>query len=265
MPAVDGLKLIGHKGADAIRPGNTLESFEAAVSAGVGMIELDVLRPRSDFADGQDWRRAPAGPADSPGGPLLVAHDWGDAARRDPLTVAAVLDAFTRPPLDRVDFDCDLKIAGRENELVEMLRERDLLERARVSTMEIASLRALQRLEPGPRRGWTLPKISRDWSRIPWAKPLVAGALVSYRRRLPGVVRRQAPDLGVTSIWAYHHVITVRLARACRAEGLELIAWTVDDLDRMRSLAAMGVDGICTNDPRLFDRLDRAVAFPAPG
>ena len=71
---------IGHKGADAIAPGNTLESFAAAVEAGVDAIELDVLRPRRDFADGADWRRAAAGPGRGHGGPLLVAHDWGDAA-----------------------------------------------------------------------------------------------------------------------------------------------------------------------------------------
>ena len=52
----------GHKGADAIRPGNTLESFAAAVDSGVDLIEFDVLRPRADFADGSDWRAAPAGP-----------------------------------------------------------------------------------------------------------------------------------------------------------------------------------------------------------
>ena len=109
------LKRIGHKGADSIRPGNTLESFEAAVAAGAEMIELDVLRPHADFRDGGDWRRAEAGPAAAPGGPLLVAHDWGDAARREPLTLAAVLDAFTRPPLEGVQIDCDLKIAGRED------------------------------------------------------------------------------------------------------------------------------------------------------
>jgi glycerophosphoryl diester phosphodiesterase len=50
-------------------------------------------------------------------------------------------------------------------------------------------------------------------------------------------------------------VITRRLADACHELDLELIAWTVDDLPRMRTLAAMGVDGICTNDPRLFGRL----------
>ncbi len=246
---------IGHKGADSIRPGNTLESFEAAVAAGAELIELDVLRPRRDFDHRDDWRHAAAGPAAAPAGPLLVAHDWGDAARRDPMTLDQTLDAFTRPPLDRVEIDFDLKIAGREDELLEGLRARGLLERARVSTMEVSSLRELRRLEPGLRLGWTVPKITRDWSAMWWAKPLVIGALVAFRVRLPGIVSRRAPGLGVRSVWAYHPVITARLVRACHRHGLELIAWTVDDLSRMRALAALGVDGICTNDPRLFDRL----------
>jgi glycerophosphoryl diester phosphodiesterase len=251
-PTVRRLKRIGHKGADSIRPGNTLESFEAAVGAGAEMIELDVLRPRADFRDGGDWRRAAAGPAAGPGGPLLVAHDWGDAARRRPLTLDQALDAFTRPSLDGVEIDLDLKIAGREGELTKALRQRGLLDRARVSTMEVSSLRELRRVEPELRLGWTLPRITRDWSAIWWAKPLVIGGLVSLRRRLPSIVRRRAPELGVGSIWAYHPVITGRLARACHAADLELIAWTVDDLARMRQLVALGVDGICTNDPRLF-------------
>jgi glycerophosphoryl diester phosphodiesterase len=252
---VSRLKRIGHKGADAIRPGNTLESFEAAVEAGAEMIELDVLRPRSEFRDGADWRRAAAGPVAPGAAPLLVAHDWGDAARRDPLTLAEVLDAFGRPPLHAVGIHCDLKIAGREDEVVSALRSRGLIERASVSTMEVSSLGVLASLEPDLSRGWTLPKVTRDWNSIPWAKPIVLAALVSMRRRLPSIVRRRAPGMGVRSIWAYQPVITPRLVRACHETGLELIAWTVDDLDRMRALARLGVDGICTNDPRLFVQL----------
>jgi glycerophosphoryl diester phosphodiesterase len=219
------------------------------------MIELDVLRPRADFAARDDWRRATAGTVASPGGPLLVAHDWGDVARREPLTLGEVLDAFTRPPLDRIEIDCDVKIAGREDEIVAALRERGLVERAAVSTMETPSLHELSRLEPALRLGWTLPKISRDWSSMPWAKPLVFSGLASLRARLPRIVRRGAPALGVRSVWAYHPVITPRLVRACHDLGLELIAWTVDDLPRMRALEEKGVDGVCTNDPRLFSEL----------
>jgi glycerophosphoryl diester phosphodiesterase len=250
------LKRIGHKGADSIRPGNTLESFEAAVRADADVIELDVLRPRADFARGNDWRRAPAGPVARPAGPLLVAHDWGDAARRQPMTLDETLDAFTRPPLDRVEIDCDLKIAGREDEVVRAIRDRGLIDRAAASTMEVRSLHELRRLEPDLRLGWTLPRIRRDWRSVPWTRPLVVAGLASLRARLPGIVRRRAPAFGVGSVWAFHPVVTRRLADSCHAAGVELIAWTVDEVPRMRALAAIGVDGICTNDPRLFAELD---------
>jgi glycerophosphoryl diester phosphodiesterase len=245
---------VGHKGADAIAPGNTIASFEAAVEAGVDVIELDVLRPRADFADGADWRRAEAGPGNV-GGPLLVAHDWGDAGRRQPLTLAAALEAFLKPPLGGVEIDLDLKIAGREGEVVTALRDAGLTSRAMVSTMEAGSLRELRGLEPELRLGWTVPRITRDWNQVRWARPIVLGGLVSLRARLPGIVRRRAPQLGVGSIWTYHPVITSRLVRACHVAGLKVIAWTVDDVSRMRTLLAYGVDGICTNDPRLFEAL----------
>jgi glycerophosphoryl diester phosphodiesterase len=249
------MRRIGHKGADLIHPGNTLESFEAAVDAGAEMIELDVLRPKAEFRDGADWRRAAAGPVGDGAPPLLVAHDWSDAARREPMRLDQAMDAFTRPPLDRVAIDCDLKIAGREDEVIATIRERGLNGRAQISTMEISSLVALRELDPEIPLGWTLPKVTRDWNSMTWARPVVLAALVSLRARLPGIVRRRAPELGVNSVWAYHPVITRRLADVCHDAGLELIAWTVDDAPRMRTLAAMGVDGICTNDPRLFDEL----------
>jgi glycerophosphoryl diester phosphodiesterase len=249
------VKRIGHKGADLIRPGNTLESFEAAVEAGAEMIELDVLRPKAEFRDGADWRRATAGPVSDGAPPLLVAHDWRDAARRTPMRLDEAMDAFTRAPLDRVSIDCDLKIAGREDEVVAAFRERGLIGRAQISTMEVSSLMALRDLDPEIPLGWTLPKVTRDWNSLPWARPVVAAGLMSLRARLPGIVRRRGPELGVNSIWAYHPVVTRRLADACHDVGLELIAWTVDDASRMRALAAMGVDGICTNDPRLFEDL----------
>jgi glycerophosphoryl diester phosphodiesterase len=243
---------IGHKGADAIRPGNTLESFTAAVEGGVDVIEFDVLRPRADFADPEAWQTAPAGPAAQVGGPLLVAHDWADAARRTALTLGEVLDAFAAPPLDGVRIDLDLKVAGREDEVVAALRERDLLERAMVSTMEVRSLHVLRELAPDLERGWTLPKVSRDWNRSHWARPLVLAGSAAFRARLPMIVRAHAPRLGVWAIWMYHPLVTARLIRAAHAHDVKVIAWTVDDATRIAALRTLGIDGICTNDPRLL-------------
>jgi glycerophosphoryl diester phosphodiesterase len=239
------LRRVGHKGADAIAPGNTTESFEAAVATGVEMIELDVLWLR----DGHP--RLPA----SERTPLVVAHDWHDAAERDFLTLDEALDAFVRPPLDSVEIDCDLKLRGREDELVYALRERGLLERAMVSTMELSSLARIRELEPRLRLGWTYPRVTRAWDRKRWARPGVITAMLVMRRRLPALARRRFSELGVSAMWIYHPLVSSRLASACREAGVELIAWTVDDPERMRKLIALGVDGICTNDPRLFAEL----------
>lgn len=241
----EGLIRVGHKGADLIRPGNTVPSFEAAVEAGVDVIELDVLWTR----DGH-----PGIPA-AERTPLVVAHDWHDTERRRPLTLGEGLDAFLAPPLDRVQIDLDLKLAGREGEVVEALRERDLLERAMVSTMELSSLARIGELEPRLRRGWTYPKVTKDWASKRWARGPMLAALIAMRRRLPAMARRALPRMGVDAMWVYHPIVTPRLARATREAGVDLIAWTVDDLAQMRKLVGAGVTGLCSNDPRLFARL----------
>ncbi|MDX6590247.1 MAG: Glycerophosphoryl diester phosphodiesterase family, partial [Solirubrobacterales bacterium] len=61
--------------------------------------------------------------------------------------------------------------------------------------------------------------------------------------------------IDVSAMWVYHPLVSARLGRICKLAGVELIAWTVDDEARMRALVSYGVDGICTNDPRLFAKL----------
>jgi glycerophosphoryl diester phosphodiesterase len=237
------LRLVGHKGADLIAPGNTLESFRAAVAAGVDTVELDVL-----------WLRDAQLPLEQRA-PLVVAHDWADAARRTPLALTAALDAFLEPPLDGVEIDLDIKLPGREEEIVAALRERDLIGRAMVSTMEMYSLARIRELEPRLRRGWTYPKVTKDWTSRRWAKAPMLAALVGMRYRLPGLAAQELPKLGVSAMWVYHPLVSARLARICRLAGVELIAWTVDEEARMRELVEAGVTGLCSNDPRIFARI----------
>jgi glycerophosphoryl diester phosphodiesterase len=232
------VKRIGHKGADAVVPGNTIDSFRAAVEVGVDMIEFDVLRLRD--------------------GELVVAHDYRDAERRTPMSLAECLDAFAAAPLDRVELDCDLKLPGGERELAAALRERGLLDRAMVSTMELSSLRALRGLDRGLRLGWTYPKVTRDWTGRPWARPGVAAALRVMRARLPRIAARALPALEVQAMWVYWPLVGRRLVEVTDRAGVELFAWTVDELERMRALRALGVDGVCSNDPRLFADLGAA-------
>jgi len=242
LSAARKLRLVGHMGADLIAPGNTVESFHAAAEVGVDTIEMDVL-----------WLPDAHLPLEQRA-PLVVAHDWGDAARRTPLTLTEALDAFLEPPLADLEIDLDIKLPGREEEVVEALRERDLVGRAMISTMEMHTLRRVLELEPALRRGWTYPKVTRDWSRKRWAKGPMLAAMVAMRHRLPGLAAEKLPQFGVAAMWVYHPLVTARLARICDLAGVELIAWTVDDAARMEKLVAAGVHGLVSNDPRLFAR-----------
>ena len=158
--------------------------------------------------------RAPAGPATASGAaarrprlgrrpPARAADPWRTRSTRSP-----------RPPLDRLRFDLDLKVAGREDEVVAALAERGLTGRAMVSTMELESLVYLRDAGPELDRGWTLPKVSRDWSRSPWLRPVFVAGSASLRTRLPGLVRRRAPELGVWAVWIYHPLIARAWSRA---------------------------------------------------
>jgi len=187
--------------------------------------------------------------------PLVIAHDWEDAERRTPLKLTEALDAFLEPPLDRVEIDLDIKLPGREEEIVEALGERGLVERSMISTMELHTLGRILELQPALRRGWTYPKVTKDWTSKRWARGPMLAAMVAMRHRLPGLAAQKLPQFGVEAMWVYHPLITPRLARICKLARVELIAWTVDDLSRMQKLVAMGVDGICSNDPRLFAQL----------
>jgi glycerophosphoryl diester phosphodiesterase len=240
---------IGHKGADALVPGNTIASFEEAVRVGVDAIELDVLWTE----DGH--------PSIAPGkrSGLVVAHDWAAAAeaeaRGERLTLDDALEAFTRPPLDRVVINLDIKLPGRDDEVMEAVHRHHLVDRTTISTMEVSTLRRLHEIDSGLSLGWTVPKVTRDWLGMPKVvRPALAMGLASVRVRLPGQVRRGLANLAVDSVWAFYGVVTPRLVSTVHDAGKKLNVWTVDDPDRIAALLELGVDGICSNDPRLLNQ-----------
>jgi glycerophosphoryl diester phosphodiesterase len=232
---------IGHKGADALVPGNTIASFHRAVEIGVDLIEFDVLW----LPDGRPDMAA------SERSPLVVAHDWEVA--RDPVpTLEEVLAAFTEAPLDRVRLNIDLKLPGREEEVVAAIERHGLGPRTSISTMEVGSLHAFRELNPELPRGWTVPRVTRDWTARPLLRPVLALGVAALRRRMPAVVRQNLPELAVESVWAFHGVTSPALLAVTRAAGVGLNVWTVDDPAQISRLQAMGVDGICSNDPTLL-------------
>jgi glycerophosphoryl diester phosphodiesterase len=152
---------VGHKGADHIAPGNTLASFDAALAAGVDMVEFDVL-PTAD-------------------GRLVLAHDVEDSRRPNVLTLEQGLDHLVTDAYAGVELDVDLKRAGYEREVIEALRARGLIERTLISTMEEESLPVVRALEPAVRLGWSVPKLRRNPLSNPLTKPIAL--LFAYENR----------------------------------------------------------------------------------
>ncbi len=235
QPPPRALKRIGHKGADLISPGNTLESFDAALAAGVDMVEFDVI---PEFRDGT--------------GRLVLAHDFDAAARPTPLTLAEGLAHFSQDAWAGVELNVDMKLTGYEERVVAALREHGLADRALVSTMEEASLPVVRAAAPDIRLGWSVPKIRRNpLSRR--ATRLPALLLAKYAQRIiPGRASSAMRDGRIDALMCHWALVSARLVRAIDAAGGELYVWTVDDAERIAKLERLGVTGIITNDPRLF-------------
>ena len=222
---------VGHKGAGHVAPGNTIASFEAALEHGVDMIEFDVLRARD--------------------GRLVLAHDYEDADRRACLSLEEGLDHFAGEAYAGVELDVDMKLPGYEREVVEGLASRGLSERSLVSTMYTESLDRVGELAPGLRRGWSVPRVRRNYLRSPYAVPAYAVARF-WRARLPGQAAARVRAGGCEAIMAHRILMSRRLVKAVHAAGGEVYVWTVDDSRSIRALEALGVDGVISNDPRLF-------------
>ena len=230
------MRRIGHKGADHIAPGNTPASFDAALAHGVDMIEFDVLPQDAD-----DRERSP----------LRLAHDYTHDVERAP-TLDEGLAHLAGEAFAAVELDVDLKLPGYEARVVDALRAYGLVERALVTTQWMRSLVKLREIEPALRLGWSVPRVKRDYTRnLLYAVP--AYSLLLYaRRRLPGVAARHIEAGRCDAVMCHFKLVTPALLEAIRGAGGELYVWTVDDARRIRQLEALGVTGVITNDPRLF-------------
>jgi glycerophosphoryl diester phosphodiesterase len=208
---------IGHGGASALAPGNTLESFDAALEVGVDMVEFDV----------RTWR-----------GELLLAHTMLDARRGRSVPLNDALAHLSSTRFDSVGLNVDVKQTGCEYALIEALRRHRLLERALLSSQIPAVLDALRELEPNVRTGISIggcvARFSHRWG--DWREHVLRG--LTARRW--------------DALMAQHRLVDDGLLGAVQARGGLLYAWTVNERPAIEALQRLGVHGITTADPRLF-------------
>jgi glycerophosphoryl diester phosphodiesterase len=226
--------VIAHRGASARETENTVAAFERAARDGADGVELDVLLCRS--------------------GEVVVFHD--DDLRRLGGRPERVGDLSLRA-LRRID----LRGGGRIPTLEEAIAAcgPGLLVNIELKAQG-AFDRGLGRLADGVAGG-----VERSGA---GARVLVSSfepaALVAWKRgghaapaaflfdaSSPGAVLRilALPWLAPSAVHPEHPLCTPPLLARWHALGYAVNTWTADDPARLRALAAMGADGIITNDP----------------
>ena len=148
-----------------------------------------------------------------------------------------------------------MKLPGYELRVLEALREHELVARTLISGMFPAGLAQIRAAEPALRLGWSVPRVRRDYTTDMLTAIPALAILTGYRAMLPAPRARGAARRALRrdhGALARRHA--ARSCGPCGEGGGELYVWTVDDARMIAKLTAMGVDGIITNDPRLFSR-----------
>ncbi len=240
MSNTDGRpRIIAHRGASSTHQENTLEAFRAAIEQGADGIELDV-RLSADQV-------------------LVVHHDahLGDgtlirateaAALPDHVpTLGEALDVvggrFVNVEIKNMpgepDYDAEhgisIAVAGLVAAHLSMLPAADAADRVIISSFNVDTVERLRLTDPD----------------------LPLGLLV-WGQADPGSLVGRAEAHGFEAIHPHDLLVDRAFVGKAKQAGLRVNVWTVDDDDRIRQLAELGVDGIITNDPqRAIAALDR--------
>ncbi len=244
--------VIGHRGAAAVAPENTLESFRTARAVGVDLIEFDVLSLRDGkpvIAHSDDLHEVTHGVASGTIGSMQLADLRGLAP--DLLTLDEALAFFADEALE-VGVHVDLKAAGALEDVARALRHFGLLDRSLVSSFHHGSLRRLARLEPRIRIGASFPEDRLGISRKRRFGPVVSRSLRSLLPLTPLLVGPLLARAQATVLVLKHELVSPRAVGRAHARGASVVAWTVDDPQDFSRVVAAGVDAVVTNDPSTF-------------
>ncbi len=237
--------LLGHRGAGGEAPENTWPAFLAARRAGMHGFEIDTLLTSDGVA--------------------VVVHDLTlerltrhkKSIRELSFAELCRVDVGSHfhprfqgervPRLEDVldhyqDMILDVEIKGlnpfseRLSEIViKLLKERDMLERAIISSFNPVIIKKVQSLEPGLRTGFNY----------------ISDSLFHLRRAWFGVFATtfsKHPEPGQ---------VTAKYLERQHRKGIQVIPWGVNRQGEMRRLLNMGVDGIISDFPGTLQKVIR--------
>lgn len=217
-------QVVGHRGAAAYAPENTLEAFRVAIATGVPAVELDIH-------------------LDADGG-MVVIHDatldrttTGRGRVREHTTeqIRALgvpyLEEFTALTKDRVVIVIEIKDGeGAERKMVDHLRERDMMDQAIMFSFGADRVARTKELAPELKSVW-----------------LYAGR--PTEDRLEAMFERLS-EIKADAVGFSYQAVTPEAVAESQRRGYPVFVWTVPPGPEVDRLLRMKVNFIITDHPR---------------
>lgn len=218
-------RLLGHRGSPKQHLENTLESFTAALEAGLDGFELDVQRTLDGvLVTHHDFHLAD--------GRLIAALRMAELPVHIPTLEAVLLLAKERGAYVNVEIKSQGSATdGRERETAALIARLGMIEDVIVSSFNPVSL-----------------------TRVKWADRRLQTGLL-YAPQLTQWFLKDgfaAPLLFVSAIHPHHSQVTAELVSNAHSRGWKVNTWTVNDLPTAQKLLELGVDGLIGDYPEIL-------------
>ena len=256
-----GLDVIAHRGGAGLRPENTLTAFAHAMAIGADVLEMDV-QPTADGAivviHDATVDRTTDGRGRVDSFPLAelrkldAGHTWsGDGGRSFPyrgraIRIPTLEEVFSGFPRMRMIVEMKHGGPALARPLCDLIRRSEMTERALVASLNVEAVAAFRSACPE-----VLSAMSVAEARIFHS---------AHRAGLESVYSPPVMALLIPDRLRGQTLTTAALVEAAHRRNLRVQVWTLNDEERMRQLARIGVDGIITDRP---DRLLALLGRPA--
>ena len=218
---------IGHRGARAYEPENTLRSFKKALEIGVDAVELDVRKTKDNqlvVIHDADVKRTTDGKGLVSELTLKEIQEFSTEKGEKIPTLKEALDFLDKKAKTLIE----LKEAGVEEEVLSLVSEKGLQKNVIIVSFIEAALRKVRELD----------------------KEVETGLLyVKHKNPIKAALDLKASYL--LPLYRFTHTANVQKAHE---NGLKVIVWTVNKPEEVAEYAKKGVDGIASDKPDILNQ-----------
>ena len=237
--------IIGHRGASAVAPENTMAAFREAIAVGADGIEFDVRLTRDGVpvVIHDSTLRRTGGLRDR-----IADLKWSEVAKVDVgswfsgsfanETVPSLAELFTLFQSNNstlyLEMKCDspAEYAPLAKACCELIDQRDLKQRVVIECFQLPALRIVR-------------EIDADIKTVALFEPSISNPSVLSDQSIIS----KATDAGAAALALHHRLARRSLIEKAKDIGMHVAVWTVDDPAWIERARTLGIDALITNDP----------------